>query len=137
MNHQRTEQEANRGSERAMERIILQSDNGTRLEFTGRVFSETSFYDEESGSLTRMRLFLTDQGSQVYSIVIADGGRKQRRHYSVKPEGELCMMSDGEQTLAVPTEMLFAAVFGLCGLDPARADDLRTTFSETLRLAIG
>lgn len=120
-----------------MERIILQSDNGTRLEFTGRVFSETSFYDEENGSLTRMRLFLTDEGSQVYSIVVADGGCKQRRHYSVKPEGELCMMSDGLQTLAVPTEMLFASVFGLCGLDPARADDLRTTFAETLRLAIG
>ncbi len=120
-----------------MEKVFLRGDNGSELFFRGRLFSETSYYDEETSTLTRMRLFVADGGKLVYSIISGSGTEKTRRHYSVIPEGNLCRMSDGIQTLVLPADMLFAAVFGLCGIDPARAEDLRPSFEENLRMAMG
>ena len=86
-----------------------------------------------SSAITVVRSY--DVG-QVYSIVSTTGVRKQHRFYKIKPLGTLCEMSDGKQTLVVPTEMLFAAVFGLCGIDPATADQMRPSFEETLNAAV-
>ena len=119
------------------EKIFLRSDNGAELYFRGQLFSESSYYDEETATLTRLRLFTTETGRHVYSIISGAGAEKTRRHYVVTPQGDTCQMSDGIQTLTLPVEMLFAAVFGLCGIDPERAEELRPAFEETLRMANG
>ena len=119
------------------EKIFLRSDNGAELYFCGQLYSESSYYDEETATLTRLRLFITDTGEQVYSIVSGSGTQKHRRHYLVSAMGQRCRVSDGVQTLVLPVDMLFAAVFGLCGIDPERAEELRPAFEENLRMIIG
>jgi hypothetical protein len=119
------------------EKIFLRSDNGAELSFCGRLYSESSYYDEESGRMTRWRLFLTDKGEQVYSIVSSAGAQKERRHYIVTRDGDRYRFSNGVQTLSVELETLFAAVFGLCGIDPGRAEELKPAFEENLRMIAG
>ncbi len=119
------------------ERVVLRSDNGAEIEFRGYVYSETSYFDEETSTLTRLRLFLADGGKHVYSIISGSGVGKIRRHYIMTPGEEFCDISDGRNRLTVPTEMLFASVFGLCGIDPSRAEELRPIFEESLRRASG
>lgn len=116
-----------------MEHVSLKSDNGSVLRFSGYVYSETSYYEDETRTLTRLRLYLDDTGCQVYSIITNDGEATSHRHYRVMPLGDTCRMSDGLHTLTLPTDALFAAVFGLCGIDPARAGSLRPAFEESLR----
>ena len=117
------------------EKVFLHSDNGSKLYFKGRMFSESSYFDEQTSTLTRVRLYATDDGRHVYSIISGDGAEKSRRYYVVTPGMETCQIGDGIHSLTVPTEMLFAAVFGLCGIDPELAEDMRPSFEENLRLA--
>ncbi|MDR2077238.1 MAG: hypothetical protein LBP61_09985 [Desulfovibrio sp.] len=117
------------------EKIFLRSDNGAQLSFQGRMFAESTYFDEQTSSLTRIRLYLTDSGGHVYSIVSGAGAEKSRRFYEVRPGRETCRINDGVHDLTVPTDMLFASVFGLCGIDPARAEELRPSFEENLPLA--
>ena len=119
------------------EHITLNSDNGVDLQFNGRLFSESSYYDEDSATLTRLRLYLTDKNEQVYSIVSGTGREKTRRHYVVAQEGDLYRISNGVQTLRLPLDILFASVFGLCGIDPDRAEELKPEFEESLRMIVG
>ena len=119
------------------EQITLNSDNGVDLQFNGRLFSESSYYDEDSATLTRLRLYLTDSNEQVYSIVSGTGREKTRRHYVVAQEGDLYRISNGVQTLRLPLDILFASVFGLCGIDPDRAEELKPEFEESLRMIVG
>lgn len=114
------------------ESVVLHSDNGRSLHFEGRLFSESSFYDNATKTLTRLRLFAMEDGAQVYSVVSSQGNQKSRRHYILRPHLDVCEISDGAQTLTVPIEMLFASVFGLCGIDPSLAETLRTSFDDTL-----
>lgn len=127
----------NASAEKFSEKIFLRSDNGAELYFNGKLYSESSYYDEDSATLTRLRLFLTENGEQVYSIVSGSGAEKTRRHYTVAPEGDFYRISNGIHTLTLPLEMLFAAVFGLCGIDPARAEELKPEFEENLRMMTG
>lgn len=120
------------------EKMFLRSDNGAELHFNGRLYSEISYYDEDSASLTRFRLFLTDENEQVYSIVSGAGPNKTRRHYVVAREAdEYYRISNGQHTLVLPLELLFASVFGLCGIDPQRAEELKPDFEENLRMIVG
>lgn len=119
------------------DKISLQSDNGSELSFNGRLVSERSLYDEDSGMLTRLRLFATEKNEHVYSIVSGSGANKTRRHYLIALEGEFYRMSDGIQTLLLPPEQLFAAVFGLCGIDPQKAQELIPDFESNLRSMAG
>lgn len=128
----------NAGTEKFSEKIFLRSDNGTELYFCGKLYSESSYYDEESATLTRLRLFFTENGEQVYSIVSGSGAGKTRRHYTVAREGDfLYRVGNGVHTVTLSPEMLFAAVFGLCGIDPARAEELKPDFEENLRMMVG
>jgi hypothetical protein len=99
------------------------------------MFAESSYFDEQSATLTRIRLYVSDTGGHVYSIVSGAGSGKSRRFYEVAPGREVCRISDGLHSLTVSTDMLFASVFGLCGIDPDRAEELRPTFEENLPLA--
>lgn len=127
--------DSNKKSSAVGEEISLKSDNGTELSFQGRLFSESSYFDEASSSLTRLRLFVADEGFLVYSIVSGAGQERMRRHYSIKVKEDLCLMNDGVNSINLPVEMLFTAVFGLCGIDPEMAEELRPAFEESLRAA--
>ena len=117
------------------ETICLRSDNGSEYSFRGRMFAESSSYDDESASLMRLRLFLSEDGAHVYSIVSGTSTEKSSRYYVVQREGDMCRMNDGRQVLVVPVELLFSAVFGLCGIDPAQAESLRPVVEDALHAA--
>ncbi len=123
----------NKAADAFEEIIALASDNGAAISFRGRMFSESAYFDDETSTLTRLRLFSCEDGSHVYSIVSGAGAQKSRRHYIVSRSGEMCQVSDGRHTISMPIEMLFASVFGLCGIDPARAEELRPSIEEALR----
>jgi hypothetical protein len=119
------------------EQITLSNDNGAECTFNGRLFSESSYYDEDSMTLTRLRLYISDRNEQVYSIISGSGQEKTRRFYVVAQEGDLYRISNGAHTLRLPLDILFASVFGLCGITPDRAEELRPDFEESLRMIVG
>ena len=118
-------------------KIFLHNDNGSMRYFRRRMFSESSYFDEHASTLTRVRMYATDSGEQVYSIVSGAGANKERRNYMIAQEDELYRISDGINTLRLPPELLFAAVFGLCGIDADKAQELMPAFEENLRNVAG
>jgi hypothetical protein len=119
------------------ESVVLQGDNGAQIAFRGRLFSESAYYDEDTEVITHLRLYVTDDGAHVYSIVSGVGAQRSRRHYTVRLNGKMCSMSDGKQSMTLPVDLLFTSVFGLCGIDPALAEDLRPVLEEALYAANG
>lgn len=121
------------------EEFCLAGYNGGNFEFTGRLFSEGSFFEAENGTLTRLRLFAMQDGRLVYHVVSSGGGMgesKDRRVYVLTVEGEVCHIYNGRQSISLPMDTLFAAVYGLCGMDASQEDELRATLQESLR-AVG
>ena len=115
-------------------RFSLNLDNGAVMEFSGRPFAGGSWYDEETGTLTRQKLYITESGEHVYSIITGQGQRRSRRAYRVSLAGESCTSCDGRTTMALNLEMLMLAVRTLAGME--RADDLTLDMvEETLRAA--
>jgi hypothetical protein len=104
--------------------------------FSGRLFSEGSFFDSDSGVLTRLRLFALEDNRLVYSVVSGSGASKDHRVYILKVEKDICHIDNGQQNLTLPVDMLFNAVFGLCGVDPVQENDLRAVLEESLNAAI-
>ena len=117
------------------EEHVLRNDDGTELRFCGKLFSESSFYDEEQASLTRLKLFTTDDGRQIYSIVAYTQAIKWRRVYIMRFDDDLCHISDGAQEITLPVDMLLMVVFGLCGIDPAQGDTVRSFIEDTRKIA--
>lgn len=117
-----------------MEEIALQLDNGAVLEFSGRLFSESSWFDEETGALTRQKLFLTDKNEQVYSVVAGMGKSRSRRAYRIAIHGEACTIFNGRSEMTLPFDMLMLAVRNLCGLSEGATPTLGL-LEETLRAA--
>lgn len=121
------------------EEFSLAGYNGQNFEFTGRLFSEGSFFDAENGKLTRLRLFAMQDGRLVYHVVSSHGSSgesKDRRVYVLSVENELCHIDNGRQGISLPMDMLFAAVYGLCGMDASQEEELKATLQESLR-AVG
>lgn len=118
-----------------MEQIILANDHGGELQFRGRIFSECSYYDEESNSITRQRLYVTDKGEQVYSIATGGGSNKERRAYLLRIDGEQCIINNGMLEVTLRTELLMASMRTLCGLNEGCSDDLLKSLEETLNAA--
>ena len=121
------------------EEFSLPGYNGGNFDFVGRLFSEGSFFDAENGTLTRLRLFAMQDKRLVYHVVSSSGGAgeaKDRRVYVLQVDGELCHIDNGQQSISLPMDMLFAAVYGLCGLDSSQEEELRNTLMESLR-AVG
>lgn len=102
------------------------------LSFTGRLFSEGSFFDEEQGSLTRLRLFALDEKRLVYSVVSGSGEGKDRRVYQLKVDQDFCQIDNGRQRITLPVDMMFTAVFGICGLAPGQETEIRAALEESL-----
>lgn len=107
------------------EEFILHNDAGDEVRFTGRLFSESSYYDEDQGALTRLKLFVTDDGRQIYSVVSNAGATKWRRVYTMRVDGDLCRISNGIQEMTLEIDMLLTVVSGLCGIDAVQGADVR------------
>ena len=118
-----------------VEKYILHNDAGVEITFQGKLFSESSYFDEEQGTLTRLKLYVTNDGRQVYSVVSGSNSAKWRRVYVLHVEGDLCHISNGLQEMTLRVEMLLAVVFGLCGVEAAQADTLRAFLEDTLKAA--
>lgn len=116
----------------AMEEITLHNDIGSEIVFNGSLYAEHSFFDEDSGSLTQQRLYLTQDGSQVYSVVTGSGQSRERRAYVIRREGRLCKINNGLFDVTVSTEDLVTVVKGLCGMtDSAQYEDFFHKVKET------
>ncbi|MBQ4566823.1 MAG: hypothetical protein IJA79_01700 [Desulfovibrio sp.] len=100
-----------------MEDICLKHDNGSDLVFRGRLFSESSWYDEEHDMLTRQKLYLADNNDQVYYIVRSSGQERSRHAYRLTVQGDNCIIHNGQSSMTLQFDMLMLAVRGLCGLD--------------------
>lgn len=116
------------------EEFVLRNDAGIEVRFTGKLFSESSYYDEDQEVLTRLKLFITDDGRQVYSIVSNSNTAKWRRVYTMRVEDGLCRISSGSQEMTLDIDMLLTVVSGLCGID-ASLDETVRAFLEDSRLS--
>ena len=121
--------------EAAMDDLCLKGDQGAEISFRGRLFSDCSYFDEETRAITRQRLYVTDQGEQVYAITSGLGGHKESRVYKLKLEGDHCVIHNGQREITLGTEMLLICVRGLCGLDDVGSLSLLASLEETLKAA--
>ena len=119
---------------RNMEHVCLKHDNGADIAFSGRLFAESSWYDEENDTLTRQKLYVTEQHDQVYYIVSGSGSRRSRRAYRVSVMGDHCIIHNGATEMTLQFDMLMLAVRGLCGLD-AGATPTLSMVEEMLKAA--
>lgn len=117
-----------------MENICLKHDNGEDLRFQGRLFSECSHFDEDSGTLTRQQLYLTDTNDQVYYIVRIEDQKRTRHAYRLAIEGDTCVINNGRSEITLKFDMLMLAVRALCGLDAGATPSLEMV-EELLRAA--
>ena len=123
---------------RVMEDILLRNDAGHDIAFKGRLFSECSWYDDETGVLTRQKLYVTEDNEQIYYIVSGSGAARNRRAYRLRVEGDRCVINNGACDMSMQLDMLLLAVRGLCGLDAAPSDAaLLASVEETLKAANG
>ena len=90
--------------------VVLHLDNGAEMQFSGRPFAGGSWFDDETGELTRQKLYTTESGEHVYSIVTGKGQQRSRRAYRVSLHGEACTINDGRTEMTLDLEMLMLAV---------------------------
>ena len=118
-----------------MEEICLKQDSGEELRFTGRLFSESSWFDEDTGELTRQQLFTCENGEQIYYIIRSRGREaRSRRAYRMFIEGDRCIINNGMGEITLNFDMLMLAVRGLCGLSEDAVPSL-SMVEEMLRAA--
>ena len=119
----------------SMDLIALANDHGGEIRFRGRIFSECSYYDEETASITRQRLYVTDKGEQVYYIVSGSGQEKDRRAYLLRIDGENCIINNGLLEVTLRTDLLLASMRTLCGFNEGCSADLLKSLEDTLKAA--
>lgn len=136
MNMNTTSLDAENARNESLEAVTLKHDNGEDLAFQGRLFSECSWFDEETQSITRQKLYVTDSNEHVYYIMSGDSKRRSRRAYRVSVLGDHCIIHNGQSEMVLQFDMLMLAVRGLCGLDAAAAPTLAAV-EETLKAANG
>ena len=115
--------------------ITLRNDAGVEIRFHGRLFSESSFFDEEQGLLTRMKLFGTNDGRLIYSVVSGSSTSKSRRVYVLRREDDLWHIHNGTYTITLQEATLLETVFELCGIGAGQTDSLRQSVEENLNAA--
>ncbi len=123
-------------SAQSMENICLKHDNGSDIVFTGRLFAESSWFDEENSILTRQKLYVTDNNQQVYYIVRGNGPERTRHAYRLAVKGDYCVIFNGNTEITLEFDMLMLAVRQLCGLD-ANATPSLCMVEEMLKAANG
>lgn len=122
---------------RNFEEHALRDDAGNEVRFRGRLFSESSYFDEDQRAITRLKLFVTDDGRQVYSVVSGDNATKWRRVYTMRLEGDLCHIKNGTQEVTLHVDMLLSVVFSLCGIDASQGETLKAFLEDSRKIANG
>ncbi len=117
----------------ASENITIHLDNGASFSFSGRQFAGGSWYDEETGVLTRQSLYITPENEQVYVIVSGSGRSRSRRAYRVSMQGDVCTIHDGRTEMTLELRMMLDAVRSLTGLD--KGGSVLDMVEESLRAA--
>ena len=117
-----------------MEDICLKDDNGQNIRFQGRLFSECSYFDEETRCLTRQQLYVTDNRDQVYYIVRSCGHDRSRRAYRLAVRDDNCVIHNGTSEITLQFDMLMLAVRALCGLSAEDTPSLASV-EEVLKAA--
>jgi hypothetical protein len=117
-----------------MEDVSLKHDNGPDIFFRGRLFAECSWYDEEQGTLTRQKLYVTDTHEHIYYMVSHSGDERKRRAYRLSVLGDRCVIHNGNTEMVLQFDMLMLAVRGLCGLNAEAAPAIEIV-EQTLKAA--
>lgn len=117
-----------------MEEICLKDDNGENLRFQGRLFSECSYFDEDSGCMTRQQLYVTENRDQIYYIVRSCGQERSRRVYRLAVREDNCVINNGKSEIILQFDMLMLAVRALCGLNAEDTPSLESV-EELLKAA--
>jgi len=105
------------GAQGPMKAITLDNDGGASISFRGMLYAQTSFFEENTGVLTKQELYSTEDGDQAFAIIASDGEAKQKSAYLVKRVGDVCVMSNGEQELSLPYEWLMMYTQALWDID--------------------
>ena len=100
-----------------MENISLKQDNGSDLNFRGRLFSECSWFEENVNELVKQKLYITEENDQIYYVVRSQGEKKTRHCYRYSVDGETCLVKNGSNTVALPFDQLMLAVQGMIGAE--------------------
>jgi hypothetical protein len=103
-----------------MEHVCLKHDNGNDLSFKGHLFSECSWFDEESGTLTRQKLYQTESGDRVYHVVRTAGKTTTRNAFRLSVREGDCVIFNGTSEMALPLDMLELALRKLCGIEDGK-----------------
>lgn len=105
--------------------ITLENDSGASISFNGALYAQTSFFEEDTGVLTKQELYTTEDGGQAFAIVSTDGDMKKKSAYLVHREGDVCRMFNGEQEMKLPYEWLIMYTQALWDIDleSQRSDD--------------
>ncbi|MCR4666262.1 MAG: hypothetical protein K5657_03100 [Desulfovibrio sp.] len=98
------------------ETISLTQDNGKELTFRGSLYSECSWFDDDTNQLTKQKLYVTDTNEQVYYIVRSSGEEKIHHAYRFTVNGDNCVINNGKSSVTLPFDMLMHVVRNLCGL---------------------
>ena len=119
------------------EEHVLYNDAGAEIRFRGKLCSESSYYDADQGAITRLKLFVAEDGRQIYSIVSGSNTAKWRRVYTMRLDGDLCHIDNGVQEITLHTDMLLTVVTGLCGIDATQDHAVRSFLEDSRRSANG
>lgn len=117
-----------------MEDICLKHDNGNEMRFQGRLYSECSSYDEDSGSLVRQQLYVTESGEKVYYIVRGHGQDRTRHAYRLSVKDDYCVINNGQTEISLQFDLLVLVVSALCGMKNGSAPT-REMVEEMLKAA--
>jgi hypothetical protein len=100
-----------------MEPVCIKHDNGRDIAFTGRLFSECSWFDEDTGTLTRQKLYVTADNDHVYHIVRSSGKETSRHAYRLAIHEDNCVIFNGRSEVTLQFDQLMLSVRKLCGMD--------------------
>ncbi len=100
--------------------ITLENDNGGSITFKGVLYAQTSFFEENTGVLTKQELYSTEEGHQAFALISTDGDLKRKSAYIVRRRGEMCVMDNGSQTMSLPYDWLMMFTQALWDIDLER-----------------
>ncbi|MDR2504256.1 MAG: hypothetical protein LBD82_07765 [Deltaproteobacteria bacterium] len=118
------------------EHFSLPGYSGKNLEFRGRLFAESTSGDQEDGSPSRVRLFVTADKRLIYSLVSGVGKNKSRRLYILTKEDEVWRLDDGRQQISMPEEMFFILIKGICEITDEYCETFRSMLHDSLCPAV-
>lgn len=117
-----------------LENFCLKQDNGSDLNFSGRLFSECSWVDENTKELVKQKLYVTAENDQVYYIVRSAGEKKTRHAYRYSVEGENCIINNGKDKVSLQFDTLMQAVRGMLGVAEGEVPTLNEIEAEERKI---